>query len=262
MCTVSIITLDETDSVFGSGFRVVCNRDESRRRPPAAHPKWRDIGAGPGRAIWPMDLEAGGTWIAASQTGLVLCLLNLNPEPPVELRGPAHIRSRGLVIPHLLGAKSLAACAGELARMPLRHYAPFRLIGVEMASEGRIAGPPVLEARWDRTQLSVAWHPELPLCFVSSGLGDARVVPRLGLFEELVAEPGPSADRQDEFHRHVWPERTELSVLMSRAEARTVSITTLEVRWGEKSPCVEMTYEPVPDTARAAAPVLARTFRR
>src|SRR5690349_919543 len=95
MCTVSIITFGKAGS-----YRVVCNRDESRLRAPPSQPRWRATQC-PGRgAIWPMDLEAGGTWIAASDRGLCLCLLNLNLEPPpAPVRGA---RSRGLVIPELI----------------------------------------------------------------------------------------------------------------------------------------------------------------
>ena len=259
MCTISIISLDAAASAqdrAGAGLRIVCNRDESRRRPPAAPPKWRPSGAG--RAIWPMDLEAGGTWIGATQAGLALCLLNLNPDPPIDLRGRGKLHSRGLVIPHLLQFATLPAVADELVRMNLRRFAPFRLIGVEAGPE-RV----VLEARWDRTRLSMCWHSGVPICFVSSGLGDAMVEPRLELFEDLVGAPGPGPQRQDEFHRHTWPDRPELSVLMSRRDARTVSIATLEIRPAPRGVAVEMAYEPIPDAfgATPVVPALARADR-
>lgn len=186
------------------------------------------------------------------RSGLALCLLNLNPDPPIGLR--AGLRSRGLVIPHLLELGSIADAADELARTNLRPFAPFRLIGAG-------SGPAVLEARWDRTRLSMSWHADLPLCLVSSGLGDALVAPRLDLFEELVVEPGPSPARQDDFHRHSWPDRRELSVLMTRADARTVSITTLEIRPRQAGPRVEMFYAPIPDAARTPAAALTRGVR-
>jgi hypothetical protein len=240
----------------------VCNRDESRLRPPAAAPKWRSIGETSGRAIWPMDLEAGGTWIGAAETGLCLCLLNLNLEPPISLQGRGKLRSRGLIIPDLLGAASLTDAAERLRRINLRHFAPFRLLGVELA---KIAGgePEVLAARWDRVSLDLARLGGLPLCFVSSGLGDSLVLPRLELFEATVVSPGTTPDRQDEFHRHVWSDRPEISVLMSRADARTVSVTTLEVGHDASRPRVTMTYEPVCEAAPATdAGVMARSLLR
>lgn len=248
MCTVSIISLDAAASVHNrGGLRIVCNRDEIRTRPPAAPPKWRACGSR--RAIWPMDLEAGGTWIGASDQGLALCLLNLNPDPPIDLRSIGKLRSRGLIIPRLLGSSSLRAVAGGLARMSLNRFAPFRLIGAQPGPD-----PVVLDARWDRASLSFAWHARIPLCFVSSGLGDALAAPRLDLFERLVVKPGPDQHRQDEFHRHTWPQRPEVSVLMSRDDARTVSIATLLLRPGAP---VEMTYQPVPDALRTAPAIRA-----
>jgi hypothetical protein len=70
------------------------------------------------------------------------------------------------------------------------------------------------------------------------------------LFERLVLEPGASAERQEVFHHHAWPGRPEVSVLMSRADARTVSIATLEI--SDSDGGVRMEYEPVPDLGLAA----------
>lgn len=267
MCTVSIITVDQpvAGSSFsagggGAGFRIVCNRDENRRRPLAAAPKWRRIGTAPGSAIWPMDMEAGGTWIGAGEHGLSMVLLNLNPSPPVDLRGHGKLRSRGLVIPDLIGSPTPAAAMQQLAQLNLRHFAPFRLLTVAPGP----TGPIISEARWDRHNLDILWHAAIPLCLVSSGLGDSLVSPRLDLFEDMVAAPGQTSERQDEFHRHTWPTRPEISVLMSRQDARTVSITTLDVLSGAEAGRSEVTmsYEPIADVVVPAhgGAVLARSM--
>lgn len=234
MCTVSIIPLKPrplhlADRVpGGTGFRVVCNRDEIRSRAPSAAPKWRAIeraGVPGARAIWPMDMEAGGTWIAAAEHGLVLCLLNLNLEPPLDMTGVRGLKSRGLVIPALIGAADTEDAMRRLRRMTLKSFAPFRLVAADaIAGELRIS-----EARWDRREIKVTTRMSAPACFVSSGLGDSLVTPRLGLFEGMVTGSHEDAERaQDSFHRHTWTERPEVSVLMSRADARTVSVTTIE----------------------------------
>jgi hypothetical protein len=69
------------------------------------------------------------------------------------------------------------------------------------------------------------------LLFTSSGLGDWRVEwPRRELFEQMLHRgDGNWPARHDAFHRHRWAGRPELSVWMSRAEARTVSRTTIEI---------------------------------
>lgn len=239
MCTVSIIPWPGGEP----GYRLVCNRDESRARPPAEGPRWRELkgGAGGLRAVWPTDPLGGGTWLAAGEQGLGLCLLNYNLEPehlPASAL-PAGGRSRGAIIPELIGLGSLAEVGPALAERDLGVYAPFRLLGVEPAAPYR-----VMEARWDRRSLEVVPpRSEGPVCLVSSGLGDSLVRPRLGLFREMVRTPDGA--EQDRFHRHAWPERPEISVLMRRAAARTVSVATLEVRRGGSGWEVEMAYEPV-----------------
>lgn len=244
MCTVTIISGGAGQA---GGLRVVCNRDESRARPPAMPPKWRDIEGSPGaRAIWPMDLEAGGTWIAAAETGLVLCLLNVNPEPPPRLPRSG-LESRGLVIPSLIGLPNPQAVVRRLTQTSLKRYAPFRLLAMQSSRDGA----DVAELRWDRSALGVAWRSGAAACFVSSGLGDSLAAPRLDLFEDMVAGPGPTSERQDEFHRHQWPDRPEISVLMSRADARTVSITTLQVAPSRRDAAITMAYEPIPATPAA-----------
>jgi len=89
-----------------------------------------------------------------------------------------------------------------------------------------------------------------PGVWVSSGLGDDRVGPRLGLFERVVGNSALDPEAQDAFHRHRWGDRPEISVLMERAEARTVSITTVEVA-GDR---VRMGYEEVAETGEVGRP--------
>jgi hypothetical protein len=243
MCTVSVIPLRSMDG-SPNGFRVVCNRDESPTRPPASKPRWRSIEGTDARALWPMDMEAGGTWIGVSESGLLLSILNLNLEPPLEVSGIPDLRSRGLIIPDLLRVRDADAAVRAMASMELDRFAPFRLLAVSGVE------PRSAELRWDRTELTVSWQ-EGHICLASSGLGDSRVLRRLDLFDDVVVRPGATPDRQDDYHRHTWSERPEISVLMSREDARTVSITTVEVLPGSLP---TMAYEPVPAAALAPAP--------
>lgn len=267
MCTVSIIPVSR-EGVDGSrgrgdrwsGFRLVSNRDERHDRADATAPRWREISEeAKVRAIWPADGEAGGTWIGATDRGLVLSLLNLNPEESVALPEAGRLLSRGRVIPTLLGRSTrLQGVSSEIERLELDRLAPFRLVGVEWSREGLV----VLEAAWDRRDVAVMWFGEAPICFASSGLGDRLVTPRLGLFEEMVAgaiSQGTGSTSgvlaQDAFHAHVWPDRPQISVMMNRAEARTVSVTSVEVMFAEREvgcgdappplPTVKMGYRPV-----------------
>ena len=61
MCTVSVIHLPN------GGYRVVHSRDEQRSRAPGTTPKEHVLRApdgSPVRAWWPIDPDAGGTWVA------------------------------------------------------------------------------------------------------------------------------------------------------------------------------------------------------
>jgi hypothetical protein len=135
----------------------------------------------------------------------------------------------------------------------LDRFSPFRLLAVEAGERG--SSFMALETSWDRSSVRNIEHPRGPLCVVSSGLGDPLVKPRLALFEEILRAEGaeggdaPGAiQAQDRFHRHSWPDRPEISVLMRRPDARTVSITTVDVeKHAPADAVVLMSYEPVPD---------------
>lgn len=235
MCTVSIISLGGASA----GYRLVTNRDEQRSRAPAIEPVWHEVGSGGARTrvIAPRDPVGGGTWVATTEQGLTLCLLNGNLEPAPEL--PRVLRSRGELIPALVGLGGVRRVAEALAEMDLASFAPFRLVGVQPSSADEPAGVGerragdssalVIDLFWDRRLLGARIHERLPLCFVSSGLGDSRVQPRLPLFDELVGRD-PTPALQDAYHAHVWPDRPEISVRMSRSDARTVSTTVIVVR--------------------------------
>lgn len=248
MCTVSVISLNTNAAPHlagAAGFRVVVNRDEQRDRPPALFPRWRSVGQGESarRAIWPIDPKGGGTWVAAGEHALVLCLLNRNLEPIPQL--PPDLVSRGAIIPRLIACPDGASVLRSLASLDLDRFAPFRLVVIEPDAPGRAwrGGVRVNEAEWDRASLNTRTLPGGAACFVSSGLGDSRVTGRLPLFDELVGVATPAA--QDAFHHHSWPGREHLSVMMSREDARTVSVTTIEATPRVSSPVVRMTYRPV-----------------
>jgi Transport and Golgi organisation 2 len=213
MCTVTVIPLGHA-----GGFRVACNRDERRTRPPARPPEVR--GFGPRRGVMPVDPEAGGTWVAANDAGLVLTLLNYNTTPPARPAAPA---SRGLIIPSLLECETAEEAAGRGADLVVSEFQPFRLVMLdrngcaELTSDGR-------ELALCRHSLKAG-----PLLFTSSGLGDDLVAgPRRELFFRTMAN-APDAAGQDAFHRHRWPGRPEVSVCMSRGDASTVSFTVVEL---------------------------------
>jgi hypothetical protein len=226
MCTVTIIPVAD-------GIRLACNRDEQHSRPAALPPRIARFGKH--RAVFPLDPQGGGTWIAANDAGLVFALLNLNGSSHDEHRLPARRMSRGRVISGLLHFGSLESVIVLVRRLPVEDYAPFRLViadafeAVEVRSTGHAL---------------VVLPPQgltMPLLFTSSGLGDYLVEgPRRRLFQNFSGESEKWLEQQDAYHRHRWPACPHLSVCMERADARTVSHTVVEL----SKDAVAMTYWP------------------
>jgi hypothetical protein len=221
MCTLSLIRGPFSE---GAGdelrWRLVFNRDERRARAEAIPPRVHRYGVV--LAVHPRDPEGRGTWIAATSTGLVFALLNETeaPGPAVGVGGsPGTLISRGRVIPRLLGAASIQEVETRLRDLPTGRHRPFRLIVV---SEDRVLE--VVEAGFRR---ATRHPPAASFMRTSSSVRPAasRLL-RTKLFARLVPSASPAA--QDRFQAHTWPGAPGASVLMSREDAATVSITTIE----------------------------------
>ncbi len=240
MCTLTVINLKTDEGKLG--YRLVMNRDELRTRSRAQPPEWREVEGV--RAIWPVDPDGGGTWIAAAETGLTLALVNANPEPKPAL--PDDPISRGLIIPRLIASEGIEGVVDGFETIEVERYAPFRLVVVDLAEGESGIEPRIAVVDWNRQELAIETHLDGPICMVSSGLGDSVVEPRLGLYEEMLAGAGLSVANQDRFHAHKWGDRPELSVLLNRELARTVSVTAVECLVESEEP-IRMDYREVPE---------------
>lgn len=206
----------------GGRVRVAFSRDEKRDRPAALPPRrWQ---VGPRVAALPVDPPSGGTWLAVNDAGLVLAVLNVNPG--TRPAGATAKRSRGEVIPALLGCASPAEAVAALPRVfDYADFAPFRLV---LVGSGVAA-----EVRWDGAAAMVSSRllAGRPLLFTSSGLGDHLVEEvRRSLFDDAFGGPADGwAAAQDDFHRHTIPGVEHLSVNMARPDARTVSYAVVAV---------------------------------
>jgi hypothetical protein len=212
MCTVTVVPV-------AGGVRLACNRDEQRTRPAALPPTL--MKAACRHALAPVDPAGGGTWVAVSDAGLLLVLLNVTVEPGVRPPGVPR-QTRGAIIPALLSCDTLSDAIARALALGSADYAPFRLViadSLELA-ELRSEGSGVCLVR--REPLLV------PRLFTSSGLGDRLVEGVRGsLFADLFTPGTNWVARQDDFHRHSWADRPQVSVCMRRPEARTVSLTVV-----------------------------------
>jgi hypothetical protein len=232
MCTVTVIPAP------GDGFRLACNRDERLARPPASSPELHRLGRR--TAIYPIDPVGSGTWVGVNDAGLAVALLNrcgsssagLPPSPKLrrtavalaEAGQPCPCPSRGTIVPQCLAADALPGALTILRAVAVRQFEPFSVV---LVHRRRVA-----VAVSDGRELSISETVVgTPLLFTSSSLGDGLVDwPRRRLFEQLLGTDRAGwVDGQRRFHEHQWPARPEISVLMARQDAATVSRSVVDV---------------------------------
>ena len=129
MCTV--ILLHRPGHAFP--VLIAANRDERLDRawdPPAAW--WPDQPL----VVGGRDRTAGGTWMAASRTGLVAAVLNR----PGSLGPAPGRRSRGELPLLALAAGSAAAAAAAIAALPAAEWRPFNMVLADAAGAWFLRG--------------------------------------------------------------------------------------------------------------------------
>jgi Transport and Golgi organisation 2 len=233
VCTVTVVPREE-------GFRLSCNRDERRDRATALPPSLHDLMHR--TAIFPVDPTGGGTWVGVNDVGLAAAMLNRTIDPaPRTLETPR--RSRGLIIPDLLVCASLTHAVERSAGLTPRDFDRFRLV---MAQNARVA---VVTSDGKALSVEVSTL-DRPMMLTSSSLGDDLVErPRRKLFDRLfVGEERSWLAAQSRFHRHQWRSHRNVSVMMERDDARTVSRTVVDVT----SRAIRLRYR-APDGSASAA---------
>ncbi len=215
MCTVTVVPLDD-------GFRLRCNRDERRDRPTATSPVLHRLGRR--LAVFPVDPTSQGTWVGVNDVGLTIALLNRSGDPSGSLEPEPRV-SRGCIIPALLACGSLDEALERCATVDVESFGRFRLLIIESTTVAIVTSDSRVLAR-ELVSLS------RPVMETSSSLGDDLVEgPRRRLFKRLFDQDQSTWLRaQRQFHHHQWRTRPEISVVMERADASTVSETVIDVR--------------------------------
>jgi hypothetical protein len=223
MCTLSF-RLDE------QGYELFFNRDEQRTRK-RARPPVHDVETD---AVFPVDPDGGGTWIALHRSGMSLCLLNYYPagEPPYIAT-----RSRGLLVRELLTRGEGAA--EHLHHMRLDDYRPFTLCVFE-AGLSAVRGA-AWAFQWDGARLHTGHLDGARTSSSRRTVAVERV--RMALYEKFVVDR--SVRELGAFHRSHAPRASAQSVCMHREDAQTVSFTHIVAG----SRC-EMTYHDGPPCTR------------
>lgn len=234
MCTLSWL-LD------ANGLHVFFNRDERKARPKAITPQHDDAL----NAIYPIDPQGGGTWLAAASSGAVYALLN-NYQATYTPLSPK--QSRGQIIKTVLASAHQPLNQLHDA-LPLAQVAPFTLVHFPA---GMTHDDDICVLDWD----GVALLKRPPVCspLVSSSVDfEDASANRLRCFARAEATPEGYAA----CHASHWPERGSLSVCMHRELGQTVSFSHIHVcadavsfRYVDGSPCDALAEESMVSLAR------------
>ncbi len=224
MCTLSWHIRNNT-------LTVVFNRDERFSRPEAHPPDVETIDGI--RVLAPRDPEGGGTWIAANDHGMVVCLMNYYHAPFREQPGYEY-RSRGKLVRSASTSTDLHALRKMLGDMELHLYRPFHLV----VFPGVFAP---IEWQWDGTELKEIVG--APYVLSSSGLMPGMILRlRTRLFRKATSNfiKELTDEQQLKLHRSRRPWPPAISVAMRWKDRGTVSLTQVKVRPDE----VTMSYQP------------------
>jgi hypothetical protein len=239
MCTV--VALQHAD-----GLLLAVNRDELHSRALALPPQVHETDG----LHWlaPRDPDGDGTWVAVSDRGVAVVLLNDYHGHPTRAETP--IRSRGLLVQDLVLARDLGDVAGLLlgATERLRHTRPFELLAVAEAQ--------ALHVHWNGEDLQMR-PAQFPVVLTSSVLEPERTLrARRAELALLTLDPDDVAVQhaaiQRWFARHE-PGDAPRAVCMHRDIAATVSHTQVEIGRDH----VRMRYHPAAPCTPAQAVELA-----
>lgn len=221
MCTVTLIA--RTD-----GCLVGMNRDENRARVKALPPSLFSYDGQ--RALHPFE-PSGGTWIAVNESGLCFALLNWYD---VTSRRLSAAKSRGTLIPEIIGARAIDDAAERIRNFDLGDVNPFRMIAISAREQT------VQEWRWDQNKLEMTEHDWKTQLWTSSGFDerDAQALRGATFARRRRPRNGSELNWLRQLHCSHHPDCGPYSICMHRAEAATVSYSEISIMESEAA----MTY--------------------
>ena len=215
MCTLTFIPKPQ-------GYLLGMNRDERLTREHALAPEAITVSGLP--AVYPRE-NGGGTWIGSNSAGITFAILNQNPGSPA----PVKERSRGGVIPALLGSWRFPEAMRQFQETSLRGMLPFLLVGI-FPQEQIIS-----QCVWNGRELEfvrMSWEVRH---WFSSGVSDemARKLRGSTCYEAWKRRDAASAAWLRGLHASHTPVRGSFSICMHRPDAATVSYTEVGFDGGE-----------------------------
>ena len=212
MCTVTFIARQR-------GYCLGMNRDEKLTRPTGLPPKKKKVN---GRVVISPSEPGGGTWIAVTDHGSTLALINWYS---ILARVGGKAVSRGVVVNSMSAAISPDFADAALHGLPLNQINPFRLIGIYPATSE------IVEWRWNLKKLVRKNHRWKSQQWISSGFDEPTAQRIRGqTFQRAgMQHSAGTLDWLRRLHRSHSPEIGPFSTCMHRADAATVSYTEVVV---------------------------------
>src|SRR5262245_27353408 len=216
MCTISWLHT-------ANGYHLLCNRDERHTRDPSLAPEIQDSPCM--RFIAPIDVETGGSWVAANEAGLCFSLVNRYLCSRCRTENKTKPPSRGILLTALADSHSLEDTQRRFERLDLEPYLPFTM--------GVLApGASAMLLHWTGRHSLIEHNGDPAMPLVSSSFDPRGIeVYRRRLFERLAAERGGvDLKMLMDFHTSHLPEASAYSPCMHRENSTTVSFSRVTVR--------------------------------
>ncbi|WMN06266.1 NRDE family protein [Marivirga arenosa] len=212
MCTLTYLPLSEEQYILTT------NRDESPERGQAGFPSYHHVEGK--NIIYPADPKAGGTWIATSDNGISVCLLNGANEP--HEFNPPYRMSRGKVVIEAI----------ECIK-PDEFFKNYDFSGIEPFTMVVLFHDPqlkILEFKWDGNNTSLEEKDvSKPQIWASAQLYTQQAINnRKEWFAKWLKEnQNFTVEAIRDFHRNAGSGDLENDMVMDRGEVKTVSITSI-----------------------------------
>ena len=233
MCTMTWV-------VKNGGYELFFNRDERVSRSRAELPSIQRVDDL--QYLSPTDADAGGTWIAANQFGVTVCLLNHYEFEQIATY--KQWTSRGEIVRSFATTENLGVVEQQFLQLDLDDYRAFRMFVIDRTGNNRLCV-------WDGHQARIEVDVSTPK---SSSSVDAKHVKSLRkkLFDELDLNNSKDSAQFIKYHSSHTPSKSMDSVCMHREDANTVSFShvkvsaeSVEFAYADGAPCVAQLGKPL-----------------
>ena len=219
MCTVTYIPTPE-------GCIITSNRDEKITRERALSPQEYLIDGK--KIIFPKDPKAGGTWVAHSETKIIVLL---NGAREKHIPKPHYRKSRGLIVLDLMTAKKTIDYWGKI---DLSDIEPFTIVLIENNK--------LTQLQWNEVEKSTTEFDAKQFHIWSSSTLYSKEIreKRKEWFQDFIkSKNAPTPEEILHFHQFTESENKEFGLQINRNDVlKTISITQCKV----KNDIIQMKY--------------------